>query len=216
MALLIYPVVLEGETGCGKAAIARAIHAASPRQDQPFRPFACAAEPSDLIEALLFGNAAHAGLFEQAAGGTVYLHEVGTLSPSAQAQLLLVITEHTIRADGVRVIASTPRGLAPAVAASRFDEHLLIELARMRIMVPSLRERPEDIPMIANHFWRRHVGNHDAAGLDAATLTAFARYEWPGNLRELENTVERLALERGYLGRRHGVITRGTSRHHDS
>jgi len=207
-----FPVLIEGESGSGKELVARAIHRASHRRDRLFRAVNCAALPDDLIEAELFGHARGAftgavaeriGVFEEAHGGTLLLDEVGELSPRAQAKLLRVIQEGELRRIGenvarridVRIVAATNRDLRAEASAGRFRLDLLYRLDVVRIAVPPLRERREDIPVLAEHFWREaaaRVGSR--AVLSAAALAALARYDWPGNVRELQNVMASLAV----------------------
>jgi DNA-binding NtrC family response regulator len=207
-----YAVLIAGESGSGKELIARAVHRASPRRDRPFCTLNCAALPDDLVEAELFGHARGAftgavadrpGVFEDAHGGTVFLDEVGELSPRAQAKVLRVIQEGEIRRVGenvcrhidVRIVAATNRDLAEEVAAGRFRLDLLYRLDVLRLTVPPLRARREDIAVLAEHFWREctaRVGSR--ATLGAATAGALARYDWPGNVRELQNVLAALAV----------------------
>jgi transcriptional regulator with PAS, ATPase and Fis domain len=205
-------VLIEGESGSGKELVARAIHRAGPRRDRPFCTLNCAALPDDLIEAELFGHtrgsftgavADRAGIFEEAHGGTLLLDEVGELTPRAQAKVLRVIQEGELRRIGenvprrvdVRIVAATNRDLRQEVAAGRFRLDLLYRLDVIRVTVPPLRDRREDIAELAEHFWREataRVGSR--ATLGAATVAALARYDWPGNVRELQNILAALAV----------------------
>ena len=207
-----FGVLIEGESGSGKELVARALHRSGPRRDRPFSTLNCAALPDDLVEAELFGHARGAftgaiaerpGVFEEAHGGTLLLDEIGELSPRAQAKVLRVIQEGELRRIGenvsrridVRVVAATNRDLRQEAAAGRFRLDLLYRLDVIRIDVPPLRERREDIAMLAEHFWREaavRVGSR--AALSAATLGALARYDWPGNVRELQNVLASLAV----------------------
>ena len=206
-------MLIEGESGSGKELVARAIHRGSARRDEPFCTLNCAALPDDLVEAELFGHARgaftgavaeRAGVFEEAHGGTLFLDEVGELSPRAQAKVLRVDSgrraaprrrEH---ARGASTSGSCRRPTATCgseVAAGRFRLDLLYRLDVVRIAVPPLRERREDIPLLAEHFWRdatARVGSR--ATLGAATIAALARYDWPGNVRELQNVLAALAV----------------------
>ncbi len=207
-----FSVLVDGESGSGKELVARAIHRASPRRDRPFCTLNCAALPDDLVEAELFGHARgaftgavveRAGVFEEAHGGTLFLDEVGELSPRAQAKILRVIQEGELRRVGenitrrvdVRIVAATNRDLAAEVVAGRFRLDLLYRLDVVRVSVPPLRERREDIPVLADHFWRestRRLGSR--ASLGAATMAVLARYDWPGNVRELQNVLAALTV----------------------
>jgi len=216
-----YPVLVQAESGAGKELVARAIHRAGARRTRPFCALNCAALPDDLMEAELFGHtkgaftgavAERRGLFEEADGGVLFLDEVGELSPRGQAKLLRVIQEGEIRRIGetvsrrvdVRLIAATNRLLQQEVDAGRFRRDLWYRLDVIRIVVPPLRERPEDVPVLAAGFWRRaaeRVGSR--AVLSDATIAALARYDWPGNVRELQNVLAALAVgaaRRGVVG----------------
>ena len=209
-------VLIHGESGTGKERVAQAIVRASPRSERPYIRFNCAALPPDLVEAELFGHEAGAftgadhsrrGLFREADGGTILLDEIGELDPRAQAKLLRVIQERAVRPVGadaegpidVRIIASTHRDLTESVRAGSFREDLLYRLQVVTIAVPPLRERPEDIRPLVNHF----VGLYGARfGVDAwpteAWLQALEAEPWPGNVRQLENTIESaIALSAG-------------------
>jgi transcriptional regulator with PAS, ATPase and Fis domain len=205
-------VLILGESGTGKELIARAIHAGSSRRARRFCAVNCAALSDDLFETELFGHARGSftgaaadrpGLFEEADGGTLFLDEVGELSPRAQAKLLRAIQEGEIRRVGenhprrvdTRIVAATNRPLGDEVKAGRFRHDLLYRLDVVRITVPPLRERPEDVGPLAREFWReamRRTGGQ--AELSPATLAALARYDWPGNVRELQNTLAALAV----------------------
>jgi transcriptional regulator with GAF, ATPase, and Fis domain len=216
-----YPVLILGESGTGKELIAKAIHAGSARRVRRFCAVNCAALSDDLFESELFGHARGAftgaaadrpGLFEDADGGTLLLDEVGELTPRAQAKLLRAIQEGEVRRVGenhprrvdARIVAATNRLLSDDVRAGRFRHDLLYRLDVVRIVVPPLRERPEDIGPLARGFWRdamRRTGGQ--AELSPATLAALARYDWPGNVRELQNTLAALAVRvppRGRVG----------------
>ncbi len=216
-----FPVLIEGESGSGKEVVARAIHREGPRRLRRFCAFNCAAITDELIEAELFGYARGAftgaladrvGLFEDADGGTLFLDEVSDLSPRAQAKLLRVIQEGEIRRVGenvtraidVRIVAASNRPLAGEVVAGRFRKDLAYRLDVFRIQVPPLRQRVEDIPALALHFWSIATGRAGSrASLAPATLAALARYAWPGNVRELQNVVAVLAAvapRRGSVG----------------
>ena len=207
-----FAILIEGESGSGKELVARAIHRCSLRRDRPFCTLNCAALPDDLIEAELFGHARgaftgavgeRAGVFEEAHGGTLFLDEIGELSPRAQAKLLRVLQEGELRRIGenlsrhvdVRIVSATNRDLRQEVAAGRFRLDLLYRLDVIRLVVPPLRDRREDIPIIADHFWREAAGRIGSrAVLGAATAAALARYDWPGNVRELQNVLAALAV----------------------
>ena len=216
-----FAVLIEGESGSGKELVARALHRLGPRRDRKFCALNCAALTDDLIEAELFGHARGAftgaladrvGLFEEADEGTLFLDEVGELTLRAQAKLLRVIQEGEIRRVGenlarrveVRIVAATNRDLRQEVAGGRFRQDLLYRLDVIRITVPPLRRRAEDVPALAAHFWQRSTERMGGrATLSPAALAALARYDWPGNVRELQNVLAALAVtapRRGSLG----------------
>jgi Nif-specific regulatory protein len=209
-------VVLEGETGTGKELVARGIHEASGRADGPFLAVNCAAVPETLLESELFGHRRgaftgavqdHRGLFEAAAGGTVLLDEIGEMPMSMQAKLLRVLQEGEVvplgdtrpRKIDVRVISATNRKLSAEIAAHRFREDLYYRLTAFPIRIPPLRERREDIPLLADHFLAAAADRHRKwiRGIDPAALDLLTRFDWPGNVRELSNEMERaVALTR--------------------
>ncbi|KAB7627380.1 sigma-54-dependent Fis family transcriptional regulator [Alkalilimnicola sp. S0819] len=203
-------VLLLGETGVGKEMFARALHGLSARAEKAFVPINCAAIPEELIESELFGvekgaftGAAQSrpGRFERAHGGTLFLDEVGELSPAAQAKLLRVLQEgefervgdtQTRRVD-VRLVAATNVELAQAVEAGRFRADLYYRLNIYPVLLPPLRDRREDIPLLALRFLDKHTARHGKSvrGVSSAALTALQQYPWPGNIRELQNMIER-------------------------
>ncbi|MCA0176840.1 MAG: sigma 54-interacting transcriptional regulator [Proteobacteria bacterium] len=206
-------VLLTGETGVGKERFARALHALSARSAQPFVAVNCAALPGDLIESELFGaergaytgaDAARAGRFERADGGTLFLDELGELPLAAQAKLLRVLQDGQIERLGsarprqvdVRVITATHVDLAAAVQAGRFRQDLYYRLNVYPIRVPPLRERPDDIEPLALHLLARYIARHDKhlAGFTDRALHALRRHDWPGNVREMENLIERAVI----------------------
>ncbi|SDS26005.1 sigma-54-dependent Fis family transcriptional regulator [Pseudomonas oryzae] len=203
-------VLLLGETGVGKEVIARSVHLRSARADQPFVPVNCAAIPPDLIEAELFGVEKGAytgaiqsrpGRFERAHGGTIFLDEVIELTPRAQATLLRVLQEGELERVGgyharkidVRVIAATNEDLAEAVQAGRFRADLFYRLNVFPVQIPPLRERREDIPLLVEHFLKKFHDEYGkkTLGLSDRAIEACQQYAWPGNIRELENVIER-------------------------
>ncbi|MGA7168250.1 MAG: sigma-54 dependent transcriptional regulator, partial [Candidatus Sulfotelmatobacter sp.] len=208
-------VLIHGESGTGKELVARAVHTCSPRATEPFVSVNCGAFPETLLESELFGYLKGAftgatqnkrGLFEVAGGGTIFLDEISEMTLAMQVKLLRVLQERSVRPVGgtseisidVRVIAATNRDLDKAVAENLFREDLYYRLSVIPIRVPDLRERREDIPLLANHFLKKYAA---AAGrsilrINKDSLAALCDYEWPGNVRQLENTIERaVALE---------------------
>ncbi len=208
-------VLITGESGTGKEVVARAIHAASLRATGPFVAVNCAAIPETLLESELFGHergaftdakAQRLGRFELAHGGTLFLDEVGELPLAAQAKLLRVLEDQTfIRVGGsrgvtvdVRVIVATNQDLRAMVAAHRFRDDLYYRLAVVPIRLPPLRERREDIPMLARHFLALHADELPGATFTDDALALLTGHDWPGNVRELQNVVERaVALAKG-------------------
>ena len=207
-----FAVLIEGESGVGKELVARAIHCLSPRRERRFCDVNCAALPDDLLESELFGHARgaftgalteRAGLIEEADGGTLFLDEVADLSGRAQAKLLRVLQQQEVRRVGesfsrkvdVRIVSALNRDMRAETAAGRFRQDLSYRLDVIRIRVPPLRERPEDIPALAHHFWTfaaARVGTR--ASLAQSTIAALSRYSWPGNVRELQNVIAALAV----------------------
>ena len=203
-------VLITGESGTGKELIARHIHDASPRAARPFVAVNCAAIPEALLESELFGHARGAftgataerqGLFEEAHEGTLFLDELGDLPVPLQVKLLRALQEGEVRRVGdnasrtvdVRVVAATARDLEADVADGKFRSDLYYRINVMRIHLPALRERTEDIPELVRHFvdrFNRRLGLH-VTGVTAAAMRALVEYPWPGNVRELENVVER-------------------------
>jgi two-component system nitrogen regulation response regulator NtrX len=204
-------VLITGENGTGKELVARAIHAQSTRSEEPFVEVNCAAIPSELIESELFGHmkgsftgavADRAGKFEQAHGGTLFLDEVGDMSLAAQAKVLRVLQDGVVTRIGgskpievdVRVLAATNKNLESEIAENRFREDLFYRLNVVPIHVPPLRERREDIPLLASHFVRTLSEREGVPPrvLDPAAVDVLTNMDWPGNVRELRNTLERL------------------------
>ena len=203
-------VLITGESGTGKELIARHIHDASPRAARPFVAVNCAAIPEALLESELFGHAKGAftgataerqGLFEEAHEGTLFLDELGDLPVPLQVKLLRALQEGEVRRVGdnasrtvdVRVVAATARDLEADVAEGKFRADLYYRINVVRIHLPALRERSEDIPELVRHFvdrFNRRLGLH-VTGVSAAAMRALVEYPWPGNVRELENVVER-------------------------
>ncbi len=209
-------VLLLGETGTGKELAARAIHYHSARRERRFVPVNCGALPADLVESELFGHArgaftgaaaAKAGLFEEANGGTIFLDEVGELPLAAQVKLNRVLQEREIRRVGdttaipvdVRVIAATHRDLREEAKAGRFREDLFYRLNVLTLTLPPLRERADDVPLLAAHFLEKHARavRRSIRELDPEAMRRLVGHAWPGNVRELENVVERAVAVAG-------------------
>jgi transcriptional regulator with GAF, ATPase, and Fis domain len=207
-------VLVEGETGTGKELFASAIHYRSQRRDKLFVAQNCAAFPENLLESELFGHKRGAftgateekkGLFEVADGGTLFLDEVGEMPLSLQAKLLRVLQEGEVRPIGgsvtrkvnVRVVAATNRNLEKEVAEGRFREDLYYRLKVFPLRVPPLRERREDVPLLAGHFLERYTREfgREIAGFTQPALDVLKAYDWPGNVRELENEVQRAVIQ---------------------
>jgi two-component system nitrogen regulation response regulator NtrX len=206
-------VLLLGESGVGKELVARTIHRNSPRAGQRFVQVNCAAIPEELIESELFGHEKGSftgatekqiGKFEQADRGTIFLDEVGDMSPKTQAKVLRVLQEQeverlgsarTIKVD-VRVIAATNKNLEDAIQRGEFREDLYFRLNVIPIVVPPLRERRDDIPLLVQHFARLTSDEHNLRPkkFEAAAMDALQRYRWRGNIRELRNAIERLMI----------------------
>jgi len=206
-------VLVTGESGTGKEVIARAIHQQSPRRERPFVAINCGAIPENLLESELFGHAkgaftganrAHRGLFVEADQGTLFLDEIAELPTSLQVKLLRAIQEEEIRPVGetktvkvdVRVIAATARDLTREIAEKRFREDLFYRLNVVRLEIPPLRDRREDIPLLVDHFlarFRDSLGKNVYRVSDEA-LSLLVHYRWPGNIRELENLIERAMI----------------------
>ena len=224
-------VLITGETGTGKELVARAIHDRSAQREMPLIKVNCAALPEGLLESELFGHVKGAftgaisskkGKFALADGGTIFLDEIGTMSPAVQAKLLRVLQEREFEPLGaertekvdLRVIAASNRDLRRMVTEGRFLEDLFYRLSVIPIHIPPLRERREDIPALTDHFIRKHnqrTGKR-IEKVDDAVLEAFRGYDWPGNVRELENTIERaVVLSPGPVITRHEVSLLGVT-----
>ena len=204
-------VLIRGETGTGKELFARALHAASSRCDEIFIPVNCAAIPDTLLESELFGyedgaftgasKGGKQGLFELAHGGTLFLDEIGEISGQLQAKLLRVLQDKKIRRIGgsreisvdVRILAATNRNLEEMISQDRFREDLYYRLNVIPLYIPALRERREDIPMLAQFFLQRFAAklNKQVDAISETALQTLEQYNWPGNIRELENVIER-------------------------
>ena len=206
-------VLLTGENGTGKEMVARAIHQESPRANGPFVAVSCAALPETLIESELFGHERGAftsalqsrkGRFELANGGTLFLDEVGELSAAVQVKLLRVLQEREFERVGgtrtltvdIRLIAASNRDLENEVKLSRFRQDLFFRLNVVPLALPPLRERPDDIPLLAAHFAMKSAEKHGQPmpELQPDLIEVLQEYEWPGNVRELENLIERLVV----------------------
>jgi len=206
-------VLIEGESGTGKEIVARTIHLKSPRAEKPFISVNCAALPEQLLEAELFGHVKGAftgavadkpGRFQLADRGTLFLDEIGDLSPKGQGDLLRVLEDGTFRMVGgtklervnVRVVAATNKNLQETVAAGKFREDLLYRLQIVPIAIPPLRERAEDIPLLVESFLEHFTTKHKRRRkkLSAEALQLCQRFPWPGNVRQLRNTIERLVI----------------------
>jgi two-component system response regulator AtoC len=206
-------VLLTGESGTGKEILARAIHAQSPRRDEAFVAVNCGAIPETLLESELFGHArgaftgadrARRGLFVEASGGTLFLDEIGELPTPLQVKLLRVLQEEEVLSVGeskprsvdARVIAATSRDLEAEVATGRFRDDLFYRLNVIRLAVPALRDRREDIPLLVDHFFAhfRDTLGKPLHGIADEVLDRLVGYAWPGNIRELENVMERAVI----------------------
>jgi two-component system response regulator AtoC len=206
-------VLISGETGTGKELVARAIHDRSAQRDMPLIKVNCAAIPETLLESELFGHvrgaftgatATKKGKFALADGGTIFLDEIGTMTPTLQSKLLRVLQEREIEPLGsertekidVRVIAATNRDLRQMVSDGKFQEDLFYRLNVIPIEIPPLRERRDDIPALVEHFVHKHAQRtgRRVERIDEGVLAALQQYDWPGNVRELENTIERAVV----------------------
>jgi DNA-binding NtrC family response regulator len=206
-------VLILGESGTGKELIAQALHHESPRRDKPFIRVHCAALSENLLESELFGHekgsftgasARKEGRFELADGGTLFLDEIGEISPSVQVKLLRVLQQRefervggtqTLKVD-VRIVAATHRDLTAEVKAGRFREDLFYRLNVVSVTLPPLRERKSDIPPLVSHFLEKYGESYgkEVKGLAPGTLQALLAHDWPGNIRELENAIERAVV----------------------
>ncbi len=206
-------VLLSGESGTGKELVAKSLHSNSSRKTAPFLAINCAAIPETLVESELFGHEQGAftgatrqrgGAFERARGGTILLDEIGDMPPALQAKLLRVLQEREIQRVGgsvtipvdVRVIAATNRNLEAALKAGDFREDLYYRVTAFPIEIPPLRQRPQDVPLLADHFLKKHAqrAGKSMDGISAAATVLLLQYDWPGNARELENAIERALL----------------------
>src|SRR5262249_47845027 len=209
-------VLITGESGTGKELVARAIHVRSPRSERPFVAVNCGAPTETLLESELFGptraaftgaDANRKGLIEVADKGTIFLDEIGEMSPMLQVKILRVLQERRFRRVGgteevdadIRIIAATNRDLAKMVGEGQFREDLYYRINVIPVRLPSLRERAEDVPLLADHFVAKFAAQmkKEITGISGVALSRLTSYTWPGNVRELENAMERaVALER--------------------
>jgi two-component system response regulator GlrR len=204
-------VLIQGESGTGKELLARAIHKASPRVDKPFVAINCAAIPEQLLESELFGHAkgaftgavsAREGLFESANGGSIFLDEIGDMPLSLQAKLLRVLQEREIRPIGssrmvpvdLRIISATHRDLEQAVSDGDFREDLFYRLNVVRLTLPALKQRREDIPLLAHHFLVKQSGKKRAEAFTPEAMELLIANDWPGNVRQLLNVIEQCCV----------------------
>ncbi len=206
-------VLVIGESGSGKEIVARAIHQFGPRSNKPFIAINCTAIPETLLESELFGHAKGSftgaiqrkrGLFEEAEGGTLFLDEIGDMNVALQSKLLRVIQEKKVRPVGdnqarevnVRIIAATHKDLKAAIKDGRFREDLFYRLSVIPIVVPPLRQRKEDIPLLAEHFLRKYAATNNVriTGFTKRAMSKLVNLRWEGNVRELENVVERAVV----------------------
>jgi transcriptional regulator with PAS, ATPase and Fis domain len=206
-------ILIMGESGTGKELVARAIHASSPRGDRPFIPVNCGAIPAELLESEMFGHergaftgaiGQRAGMFQLANGGTIFLDEVGEMNPTLQVKLLRVLQDREVRPVGadrtlrvdVRVIAASNKELAAEVELGNFREDLFYRLQVIPIVMPPLRERRSDIPLLVRHFLEKHNRKRPGhpAEINDEAMVHLWEYDWPGNVRELENLLERLVI----------------------
>ncbi|HKD14310.1 MAG TPA: sigma-54 dependent transcriptional regulator [Candidatus Angelobacter sp.] len=236
-------VLIYGESGTGKELVARAVHACSPRASEPFVSINCGAFPETLLESELFGyvkgaftgaNQNKRGLFEVANGGAIFLDEISEMSVSMQVKLLRVLQERNLRPVGgtqetpidVRVIAATNKDLKQLVANNTFREDLYYRVSVIPIFVPPLRERREDVPLLANHFLKKYAtaAQKSIVRISAAALAELQESDWPGNVRQLENTIERavamestqelrIDLETEHPTASNGLLTNGNGHH---
>lgn len=209
-------VLIQGESGTGKEMVARAVHRASSRASEPFVAINCSAIPEALLESELFGHAKGAftgaiskrrGLFEEATGGTLFLDEIGDMDMMLQAKLLRVLQERKIKAVGenayrdvdVRIIAATHKDLKKAVKDGEFREDLFYRLSVIPVELPPLRERAEDIPLLADHFLQKYAAANgvELRGFSKGAMARMMAMRWEGNVRELENLVERMVVLSG-------------------
>jgi len=202
-------VLLEGESGTGKELLAHAVHSLSPRAEGPFVAVNCGALPDNLLESELFGHVAGAftdakrnrlGRFALAEGGTLFLDEIGDISPAFQVRLLRVLEEHSYEPLGsskavrtnVRIIAASNKDLSRMIEEGSFRKDLYYRINVVKLELPTLARRKEDIPLLSEHFIERlnKLRNKNVVGLNPEALAVFMQHDWPGNIRELENVIE--------------------------
>lgn len=226
-------VLITGESGTGKELVAHVLHRNSARREGPFIAVNCAALPETLLESELFGHekgaftgalAQRKGRFEQAAKGSIFLDEIGEVSPATQKKLLRVLQERTFERVGgnallkanVRVIAATNRDLIEGARAGNFREDLYYRLNVVNIHMPALRERNDDLPLLIDHFLRKHrFGGGEPAPISDAAMELLQQHAWPGNVRQLENTIERAVVlaQGGLIGPEHLLLDRTLTAH---
>ena len=206
-------VLINGQSGTGKEIVAQAIHNASPRHDKPFVAINCGALPEQLLESELFGHARGAftgavsnreGLFQAAEGGTLFLDEIGDMPVALQVKLLRVLQERKVRPLGsnrdieinVRIISATHRDLPKAMARGEFREDLFYRINTIQIEIPPLRNRREDIALFVDYFLKKYTDLYGRPGLilHPQALEKLANYDWPGNIRELQHTIEKAVI----------------------
>ncbi|MBI5748217.1 MAG: sigma 54-interacting transcriptional regulator [Nitrospinae bacterium] len=209
-------ILILGESGTGKELVAKAIHYNSRRADKPLIPVNCGAIPEELLESELFGHEKGSftgairmrmGKFELADSGTIFLDEIGDMSPALQVKMLRVLQEQEFERVGgmkslkvdIRVIAATHRNLEKEVESNKFREDLFYRLNVIPISIPPLRERKSDIPILANHFLLKfnRIKNRNIEGFSEEAMKCLSEYHWPGNVRELENIIERTVILKG-------------------
>jgi transcriptional regulator with PAS, ATPase and Fis domain len=207
------PVLITGESGTGKELVARSIHSRSARKDKPFLAINCAALPESLQESELFGHAKGAftgageskkGLFEEADGGTLLLDEIGEMGPGTQVKLLRVLQDGEVRQVGsthsthvnIRILSSTNQPFSALTDQNRFRRDLLFRINVVRIHLPPLRERADDLPLLVDHFVSKFSERYQkpVRGVDADAMRLLRHHDWPGNIRELENCLKRSVI----------------------
>lgn len=207
------PVIIQGETGTGKELVARAIHFRGPRRNYPFCAINCAAIPENLMESELFGyekgaytgaTEQHMGKFERSDMGTLFFDEINGMSPATQTKILRVVEEQEFERVGgkstiktnVRIVSASNKDLLSEVRSDKFREDLYYRIAVFRIEIPPLRERKDDIPELVNSFVKRYstLSGNKIKNLDSRTMDMIVNYSWPGNIRQLQNSIKRAIL----------------------